>query len=323
METKGFMRGTLVMTDKGPMPIEAIKVGDMVLTSNNRFEKVVEIGKKQIAGHYRLQVQGSPATFVHGNQLFYVREMKRKWDNQSQLSERAFSEPTWKKAKDLTKKDFIMMGKVNKSTNTYNLNDDDCWLIGKFMIKNSVSIKNKTVTINIKEKYLEEVEKRTKHLDCTITKSKGYLKCLIKDEYFFNACMTSRLNKETIIPMALLYLPDKMQDTFLMSFSEDKGKFADEYYILKDSCNKLIYQIGIMVANINSYGGYSLFIDGEQSFRIQFKDNVPKSANFVRIDNRLWQPVRQLNEIKAHRGTSYTLVTEKNGSFNANNLICQ
>lgn len=325
METKGFMRGTLVITEKGPMAIETIKVGDMVLTSNNRFEKVKEVSKKQIAGHYRLQVQGSPATFVHGNQLFYVREKKQKWNNDLQLSERAFSEPKWKKAKDLTKNDFIMMGKINKDKISYTISEDDCWLLGKYLIKNYVSLKEKTITIYLDNKYEEEIRKRTVYLNCEISKSKKGIKCTIKDNYFFEICLTSRLKKDIIIPMCLFYLPDNFQDVFLKSYSEDKGKFADEYYILKDKCNKLIYQIGIMVANINSYGGYSLFIDGEQkiSYRIQYKDKIPKSANFVRIENRLWQPVRQLNEIRAHRGTAYTLITEKNESFNANNLICK
>lgn len=324
METKGFIRGTLVITDKGPKTIETIKVGDMVLTSNNRFEKVLEVRKKQIAGHYRLQVQGSPATFVHGNQLFYVREKKQKWNNKLQLSERIFSEPKWKKAKDLTKNDFIMMGKINKDKNIYNLTEDECWLLGKYLIKNYVSLKDKTITIYIKEEYEKELKERTKKINCNISKSKHMIKCVIKDNNFFEVCLTSRLKKDIIIPMCLFYLPDKMQNIFLKSFSEDKGKFSDDYFILKDKCNKLIYQIGIMVANINSYGGYSLFIDGEQkiSYRIQYKDNVPKSANFVRIDNRLWQPVRQLDEIRAHRGTAYTLITEQDGSFNANNLIC-
>ena len=38
METKGFMRGTLVMTEKGPLPIEQVKIGDKVLTSHNRWK---------------------------------------------------------------------------------------------------------------------------------------------------------------------------------------------------------------------------------------------------------------------------------------------
>ena len=325
MESKGFMRGTVVITDNGPTYIENVKIGDKVLNSNNRFETVTAINKKQIAGHYRLQVQGSPATFVHGNQLFYIREKKQKWNNELQLSERCFSEPKWKKAKDLTKNDFIMMGKVNKGRNDYEINEDDCWLLGKFLVRNYVSLKEKSITLYIDLEQLNELEKHTKNLNHTIQKNKDIYRCVIKDERFFNLCMLSRMKKEIIIPMPILYLPDNLQNTFLKSYSEDKGKFADEYFILKDASNKLIYQIGIIVANINSYGGYSLFIDGEQkvSYRIQYKDNVPKSANFVRIDNRLWQPVRQLNEIRAHRGTAYSLKTEGDGSFIANNLICK
>lgn len=325
MESKGFMRGTVVMTDNGPTYIENVKIGDKVLTSNNRFETVTAINKKQIAGHYRLQVQGSPATFVHGNQLFYIREKKQKWNNELQLSERSFSEPKWKKAKDLTKDDFIMMGKVNKGRNDYEINEDDCWLLGKFLVRNYVLLKEKSITLYIELEQLNELEEHTKNICHVTQKNKDVYRCVIKDERFFNLCMLSRVKKETIIPMPLLYLPDNLQNIFLKSYSEDKGKFADEYFILKDASNKLVYQIGIMVANINSYGGYSLFIDGEQkiSYRIQYKDNVPKSANFVRIDNRLWQPVRQLNEIRTHRGTAYSLVTEGDGSFIANNLICK
>ena len=135
MEMKGFLRGTLVLTDKGHMPIETVKVGDKVLTMNNRFEEVIEVNKKQISGQYRIQTQGSPATFVHGNQLFYVREKKQKWNNELQISERFFSEPKWKKAKDLTKNDFVMMGKVHKEKNLLNITEDDCWLLGKFLNK--------------------------------------------------------------------------------------------------------------------------------------------------------------------------------------------
>lgn len=325
LESKGFMRGTVVMTENGPVYIENIKVGDKVLTSNNRFETVTAVNKRQIAGHYRLQVQGSPATFVHGNQLFYVREKKQKWNNELQLSERIFSEPKWKKAKDLTKNDFIMMGKINKEKNNFEINEHDCWLLGKFLVRNYVSLKDKAITIYIEPEQKDLLEEHVKEFNHTIVKNKNVYRCIIKDERFFDLCMMSRIKKDIIIPMPLLYLPDKLQNIFLKSYSEDKGKFADEYFILKDASNKLIYQVGIMVANINSYGGYSLFIDGEQkiSYRIQYKDNVPKSANFVRIDNRLWQPVRQLNEIKAHRGTAYSLITESDGSFVANNLICK
>ena len=322
METKGFLRGTLIHTKRGPLPIEAVNVGDEVLTHNNTYSAVIDIQKKQVSGQYRLQVQGSPATFAHANQLFYVREKTQKWNNEQQVSERVFSDPIWKKAKDLTKDDFILMGKVNTSNNIKNITKEDCWLLGKFLIKNYVSLKDKTITIYIPEKFKTKLDKIIEGYDHTLTKYKSSWKCVIKDSRFYELCMESRMKKETVIPLSIFTLPDDYQITFLQSYSESKGKITDDYYILKDSCNKLVYQIGILVASINSYGGYSLFIDGEQSWRVQYKDFVPKSANFARIDHELWQPVRQINEIRAHRGTAYSLVTEE-GSFVANNLACK
>ena len=44
---KGFTIGTLVSTDKGLIPIEKLKVGDMVLTHTNKYRKITEIKKEK------------------------------------------------------------------------------------------------------------------------------------------------------------------------------------------------------------------------------------------------------------------------------------
>jgi len=84
-----------------------------------------------------------------------------------------------------------------------------------------------------------------------------------------------------------------------------------------------IYQLGQIVSNINSYGGFSLFWEDTKvpSYRIQFKDHVPKSANFVRIKNILWQPIREVVEWRAFRGTLFALVVENDKSYVANGIV--
>ena len=41
-QAQGFVAGTLVHTDKGLVPIEQIKVGDMVLSKHENGEEAVE-----------------------------------------------------------------------------------------------------------------------------------------------------------------------------------------------------------------------------------------------------------------------------------------
>ena len=49
-----FPAGTMILSDKGYVPIEDIKVGDIVLTHNNRWRPVTEVGSKE-APTYRLK----------------------------------------------------------------------------------------------------------------------------------------------------------------------------------------------------------------------------------------------------------------------------
>ena len=40
---KGFVKGTLITTDRGLIPIEQLNVGDFVLTHTNKYRKIIEI----------------------------------------------------------------------------------------------------------------------------------------------------------------------------------------------------------------------------------------------------------------------------------------
>ena len=71
-----FTKGNLVLTNKGLVPIEDIKVGDLVLTHKNRYQPVTHIGNKN-SDVYSVKFLDTPEFKVTNNHPFYVKELKR------------------------------------------------------------------------------------------------------------------------------------------------------------------------------------------------------------------------------------------------------
>lgn len=96
--TPCFVAGTLVLTEKGYTTIENVKVGDMVLTHNNRFSKVTAVGSKPHSGNMvHIYGMGTDLISCTEEHPFYVRRMYRV----GHKCIRKFHEPEWIKAKNL------------------------------------------------------------------------------------------------------------------------------------------------------------------------------------------------------------------------------
>lgn len=86
-----FVAGTLIRTDKGQVPIEDIKVGDMVLTHKSRYQKVVKIGHKPHYRVYKIESEFFDTITCTGNHPFYAvkvddKTYTPKWIEASKLS---------------------------------------------------------------------------------------------------------------------------------------------------------------------------------------------------------------------------------------------
>lgn len=130
-----FKAGTYITTHEGLKFIEDIKVGDMVLTHKNRFRKVLNTSITPTKGIYKLKVQGSPITYVTEEHPYYVREKIKTWNNNKRKYEYSFSEPKWKKVRDLSQNDFIgfALNKKNDNVNSKTLTHEEAWLIGRYV----------------------------------------------------------------------------------------------------------------------------------------------------------------------------------------------
>lgn len=105
-----FVKGTLIPTHRGLIPIEEIKTGDMVLTHKNRFKRVLMPMVNRKKGIWTLEVQGTPITEVTGNHRFYVRDVHidRKSDKDTIFTV-TISDPYWKEVRQFTGKELIQI----------------------------------------------------------------------------------------------------------------------------------------------------------------------------------------------------------------------
>ena len=139
-----FVAGTLVMTDKGMKPIEEIKIGDMVLTHNSRYRKVLNVGGKLVDNVYNIKGMGFDNITTTSNHPFYAREkyyqyedkgMKTKegWKKKSKV--RYYKEPQWVEAKDLDKtKHYLgVTYNTNLGIDTDTHSEDFWYFVGRFI----------------------------------------------------------------------------------------------------------------------------------------------------------------------------------------------
>ena len=102
-----FLKGTLILTNKGLVPIELIKKEDYVLTHTNTYKKVITPMINYTNHIYEFNCMASPILYVTEEHPFYVRERYRVWDNVKRAYVRKFKEPSWVKVKNLTKDYYV------------------------------------------------------------------------------------------------------------------------------------------------------------------------------------------------------------------------
>ncbi|MGE0493245.1 MAG: DNA cytosine methyltransferase [Vulcanimicrobiota bacterium] len=92
-----FPAGTMVLTDQGYRPIEAVQVGDLVLTHRLRWRAVTDLMTStrplvEIVG------RGHPGILVSPEHPFLVRRREDVWNNSIRRYERKLREQTWASA---------------------------------------------------------------------------------------------------------------------------------------------------------------------------------------------------------------------------------
>lgn len=91
-----FVAGTVVLTDRGDLPIEEVVVGDFVWTHERRWKPVTSVMHRE-SETVKLQIQGAPHITTTAEHPFWTRTRYR----YGKLNKRYFTEPEWVDAGDL------------------------------------------------------------------------------------------------------------------------------------------------------------------------------------------------------------------------------
>lgn len=117
-----FPAGALVLREDGFVPIEEIKVGDMVMTHKGRLRRVLATGSK-LSETIILKGQGSVGIECTPNHPFY--SVHKQWSHTTGNPSNGsiISEPEWVEAKDMKSKFWLNVCNVEEPTEIPQFND--------------------------------------------------------------------------------------------------------------------------------------------------------------------------------------------------------
>ena len=336
-----FVKGTLITTHRGKIPIEEIQIGDMVLTHKNRWQRVLKPMINVKRGIYTLKVQGSPTTGVTGNHRFYVRDKSKIWNNELRRYEIKISDPYWKEVQNFDGNELVQFTVNNNKKNIYDLTDDECWILGRYVAdgylrdseRKDRPSKDRRIIFCIGDGKKEEFESHIQPLKMHISIGKSVTKYIAKDNRLFSLCLKCGRGAENkIIPQFIMDLDTEHLTHFLNGYLSGDGSYSCGAWKATTISKKLAYQLGECISKVY-HVGYSIYyterpkyhiiegriINQKDTWQIVFRPNGIKSLSYF-IDGCLWQPVKNIKYSPKRKEIVYNMEVENDNSYTANNM---
>ena len=131
-----FAAGTKVLTSEGYKNIEDVRIGDYVLTHQNRYRRVLRVGGKE-AMTYNLKASGFVDTVCTANHPFYARKKQRvayMHANGKRSYRTEAGEPEWVEAQHLGKRYYVDCNvEAQESANPLQITEEEAWVIGRYI----------------------------------------------------------------------------------------------------------------------------------------------------------------------------------------------
>lgn len=123
-----FVAGTLILSERGYVPIESLSVGDKVLTHKGRWQPVTAVMQRTDAPLRKVFAGGCSGIVTTDEHPFFARS--RGWSN---TKRRTFTQPEWTEAKDLTTNHFVAQMLPEEQSSRDNHTDDFWWVVGRYI----------------------------------------------------------------------------------------------------------------------------------------------------------------------------------------------
>ena len=127
-----FRAGTLIETINGPVPIESIRIGDLVLTQSGQYHKVYSIFRRtpKYDELIKLNIVGIPSIFTTKKHPFWTRRFigrKHTGNGYPQI----YSEPEWVDAKDLKPRDKVCL--LSRNPGSTSVDHGVAYMVGRWL----------------------------------------------------------------------------------------------------------------------------------------------------------------------------------------------
>lgn len=340
-----FVKGTPVVCMNDIKGVESVQVGDLVLTHNNRYKKVLRTGgeKKRI---YSLVSQGSTPTETTSNHPYYVRKRNRVWDNSNRTYKWVFDEPKWVSVENISKGDYVGTPILNTSINNHNLSEDECFVLGVYIgdghtrkdYRTSENRKNhrywqlilsvgshKLKSFKDKIKIKHSAYRHTKNVHRVVFSSKRLVE--ISEKY----CGVAAGNKH--FSKMLLDLPNDLLKKVIEGYEFADGSFRKNTYRATTISKKLVQSLSLAVAKVyqttccieHTKRPEKTVIEGrvvnqKNTWTISYRKEHKKQSRAWVLDGVVWNPVKEVSKTKK-LCTVYNIEVEDDNSYIANNHI--
>lgn len=353
--TPCFVAGTLVLMDKGYKSIEDVKIGDMVMTHNNRFRKVIDAGKKPAKEIVKIRSMMFDEIFCTPNHPFYTRKRYRK----GHKSIRGFAEPVWKAAQELTSDDYLGLAiNTNEQIPEWNgvalhrgthwdvvnelqkhLSSSCFWyLMGRYIgdgwQRNDETHKSILVACSDRNKdiLLQTIE--TLGWRYTLTKEKTcYRVTIYSKELCEFANRYGKYAHNKCIDAGTMNLPLHLLNAFLQGYVDSDGCYVNTEYKITTTSKKLAYGLMQIVAKAHKRPSriYKVkrpdkyIIEGREvnrrnSYVVVWHTDKRKQDKAFYEDGYVWFPIKAITSTN-RKEFVYNLEVEEDHSYTANGAI--
>ena len=354
-----FPAGTLILTQKGYIPIEQIVVGDMVLTHKMRWRPVTATMTSQ-RDELVVKGYGHPGLTCSPGHPFYVCERTDVWDEQKNKYEHIYSAPKWKKAKDLTQNDYWgcpafseeisipEMKKSNDATITLPIDERLMWLAGRYTGDGWTRLtdtRGEVVIVCGKSEidYLREKlnmwprsGKRAKNGELAwnfrYVRTGGQFTCNSRSLVTWLRENFGHLAGEKQIPAWLLGASEEMKKAFLDGYVGADGHENGNLIEVSTVSKKLAYGLKTLVATIgfspcvylqnwnsNTIEGRS--VNARPVFKIKWRVNIDEKhrQTFLK-DGIMWSAIKS-SEATGKQAEFFNISVEEDESYVAEGVI--
>lgn len=356
--TPCFVAGTLVLTSEGYKPIELVKKGDMVLTHNNTFKTVTDVGMKPYQGNMvQMYGMGTDIIYCTEEHPFYVRRMYRK----GHKWERCFHEPEWIKAKNLDMNTYLGYAINQKSElPKWDGSIDNRWGHGKQVNKLEHLIPNPKFWY-IMGRYVGDGWKHTNEkygsgiiICCSDRNTESLINALDECGLHFSKVKERTVTKIHIsmnelnmfvdrfgyyaygkrIDAETMNLPTDLLKTFIQGYLDSDGYTDGKLYKISSVSRELCFGIAQCIAKVY-HRPFSIFrtprpaqtiiegrvVNQKDTYTVTWKmdDGVQDKAFYE--DGYVWYPLTKLPTIEKDEVLVYNMSVDEDESYTANGAI--